>query len=238
MKKWIALALVILLAFRSGFGALADSVRIKEGSNPNVRSKPSSDGEVLGNAKSGQTYELVDESDNWLKIRLNDRTEGWIAGGMAERIKGSSGSSQPSAKQTETPKPTPAPEPDRELNQDTAVSFYVGDNYTNKDFLIYREDDLSVSGRGLTMNEYGLFFIMDVYRNPGLTFEFRILPETVAINGVSIRGMKERDIDVWRRQSMRFSEQSVSDFYHYSNRHKQSLLMSELTKQLKTESGD
>ena len=62
-------------------------VRVNEGSNPNVRSKPGADGQKVGTAKSGKTYDLLDERDGWYKIRLEDGTEGWIAGGMAKIVK-------------------------------------------------------------------------------------------------------------------------------------------------------
>lgn len=62
-------------------------VRINEGSNPNVRSKPASDGQKVGNAKSGKIYDLLEEKDGWFKIRLEDGSEGWIAGGMAQKVK-------------------------------------------------------------------------------------------------------------------------------------------------------
>ena len=66
--------------------ALADKVRIKEGSNPNVRSKPSTEGEIVEHARSGQTYELMDTSDNWYKIKMSDGTVGWISGGMVDEV--------------------------------------------------------------------------------------------------------------------------------------------------------
>ena len=79
-------------------------VRINEGNKPNVRSKPSTDGKIVGQAKSKQTYELLDTSGTWYKIRLEDGTEGWIASGMATII---GATSKPSAKAT--PKSTVAP---------------------------------------------------------------------------------------------------------------------------------
>ena len=62
-------------------------VRVNEGSNPNVRSQPGTDGQKVGTARSGKTYELLDERNGWYKIRLEDGTEGWISGGMAQIVK-------------------------------------------------------------------------------------------------------------------------------------------------------
>ena len=107
MKKLLAVLLVLTLLL-SCSSALADSVRIKEGSNPNVRTKPSTEGDILGNAKSGQTYELLDKSDNWYKIQLNASTQGWISGGMvAEVIKSAAETKAPAAPQA-TEKPAQA----------------------------------------------------------------------------------------------------------------------------------
>ena len=61
-------------------------VRINEGSNPNVRSKPGTDGKKVGTARSGKTYDLLDEKDGWYKIRLDDGAEGWISSGMAKIV--------------------------------------------------------------------------------------------------------------------------------------------------------
>lgn len=62
-------------------------IRIKSGSNPNVRSKASADSEKVGNAKSEKIYELLEIKENWYKIRLDDGAVGWISSGMAEIIK-------------------------------------------------------------------------------------------------------------------------------------------------------
>lgn len=86
MKKVFSLILALFIVC-TAFTAMADNVRINEGSNPNVRSKPSTDGKILGNAKSNHVYELLSTSGNWYKIRLENGTEGWIANGMATIIK-------------------------------------------------------------------------------------------------------------------------------------------------------
>ena len=66
--------------------ASSQKVRVNEGSNPNVRSQPSADSQKVGTARSGKTYELLDERNGWYKIRLEDGTEGWISGGMASVV--------------------------------------------------------------------------------------------------------------------------------------------------------
>ena len=60
-------------------------VRIKAGSNPNVRDTPSTDGNRIANVNSGETYELLDiSSNNWYKIQLKNGDIGWFSGNMAE----------------------------------------------------------------------------------------------------------------------------------------------------------
>ena len=86
MKKRIAMLLALALILSFAVPTMADSVRIKEGSNPNVRSKPSTEGEIVEHARSGQTYELLDTSDNWYKIKMSDGTVGWISGGMVDEV--------------------------------------------------------------------------------------------------------------------------------------------------------
>ena len=85
MKKALIAALVFLMIC-CPFSVLAESVRINDGSYPNVRSEPSTAGSIIGNAKSNQVYDLLSTSGSWYKIRLEDGKEGWIANGMATVI--------------------------------------------------------------------------------------------------------------------------------------------------------
>lgn len=56
---------------------------IRDGSN--IRSLPTTKGEIIQKASSGEKYELLDDSDEkWYLIRLEDGTEGWILKSMAE----------------------------------------------------------------------------------------------------------------------------------------------------------
>ena len=107
------------------------NVRINEGNKPNVRSKPSTDGKIVGQAKPKQIYELLDTSGTWYKIRLEDGTEGWIAGGMATVIGESKATSKPTVKATRRPTPTPTrkptPKPTRKPTP-TPKSKYMSDH--------------------------------------------------------------------------------------------------------------
>lgn len=62
-------------------------IRINNGSNPNVRSQPNANSRKLGTAQSGRTYELLDEQNNWYKIRLENGIEGWISMKMATIVR-------------------------------------------------------------------------------------------------------------------------------------------------------
>lgn len=86
-KKSSFLLLIIILVFGVTVCANAEIIRIKDGNCPNVRTLPSTDGEIIGIAKSNQIFEVLSVSENnWYKIRLDDGSVGWIAGGMGEII--------------------------------------------------------------------------------------------------------------------------------------------------------
>ena len=92
MKRVLVFLLFFVLML-SVCNALAEGnmVKINTGSNPNVRSLPSKDGDLLGIAKSEHIYEILDTSENgWYKIILEDGTIGWIAGGMAKVVSSTS----------------------------------------------------------------------------------------------------------------------------------------------------
>lgn len=61
-----------------------DTVVIVDGKNPAVRSMPSTKGEVIGEAKSGEMYMVLDSDLRWYKIRLENGMEGWIVKYYAE----------------------------------------------------------------------------------------------------------------------------------------------------------
>ncbi len=219
MKKLVALLLVITLLLGNTACVLADSVRIKEGSNPNVRTKPNGEGDIIGNAKSGQTYELVDESGNWYKIRLNDGKEGWIAGGMAERIKTDGGTKSQSASQQQTAAPaaapaaaaTATPDPSRVLNRETAVAYYSSSQYYNGEFSIYYGDEISLSGEAITVDQYGFECALRASRKPSDKLEIRILPETAAINGVPVKGVWNDQQTVIKSMTSTYSDMLAID---------------------------
>jgi uncharacterized protein YgiM (DUF1202 family) len=54
-------------------------IKVKEGSSLNVRSAPSSQGEVMGSLKSGDMRPLLEESGEWYQVELQDGTTGWVS---------------------------------------------------------------------------------------------------------------------------------------------------------------
>lgn len=62
------------------------AVVIEADINPVVRDAPSTEGRILGEAKAGMTYELLDTDLRWYKIRLENGVEGWIVRYYAETI--------------------------------------------------------------------------------------------------------------------------------------------------------
>ena len=110
MKKMI-FALVMMFVICSFLFANAEqnSIRINEGSNPNVRSSPSGDSEKIGVAKSGQIYDLLEISENgWYLIQLESGKTGWISGKMAEIVGSSTISQRNNETQTNAQETAPA----------------------------------------------------------------------------------------------------------------------------------
>lgn len=61
-------------------------VRINKARNPIIRSESSTKGRQLGVAKSGAEYELLETTEKWYKIRLENGEEGWITSSMADIV--------------------------------------------------------------------------------------------------------------------------------------------------------
>ena len=53
----------------------------------NVRDAASLDGKTIGKVYPGDEYEYTNEKNGWYEIILKDKTEGWIFGSYAEKIK-------------------------------------------------------------------------------------------------------------------------------------------------------
>ena len=53
----------------------------------NVRATPDKNGIRVGHAYPGEEYEVLDESNGWVKIRLSDGTEGWVAESLTKEVK-------------------------------------------------------------------------------------------------------------------------------------------------------
>ena len=85
MKRTIALLCFLALTFSIAVSlcayaaseetAIGEVLIIK---TANVRSKASYNASLVGSAAQGQKYELLAEVPDWYKIRLNNRTTGWI----------------------------------------------------------------------------------------------------------------------------------------------------------------
>jgi uncharacterized protein YgiM (DUF1202 family) len=54
-------------------------VKVPEGSSLNVRSAPSSKGQVMGSLKSGDMRPLLEENDEWYQVELKDGQAGWVS---------------------------------------------------------------------------------------------------------------------------------------------------------------
>ena len=54
-------------------------IKVPEGSSLNVRSAPSSQGQVLGSLKRGDMRPLLEENDEWYQVELQDGQAGWVS---------------------------------------------------------------------------------------------------------------------------------------------------------------
>ena len=64
----------------------AGIVRILQDKNATIRSIASTKGDKLGIAEAGKKHELLEKTEKWYKIRLDDGQEGWIVSNMAEIV--------------------------------------------------------------------------------------------------------------------------------------------------------
>lgn len=62
----------------------------------NVRSGPGLDEDVVAKVYMGEKYPIIEEKNNWIKIKLNNNSEGWVASWLVEK-----GSEQTSLKSAE-----------------------------------------------------------------------------------------------------------------------------------------
>ena len=93
------------------------------------------------------------------------------------------------------PSPEPEPEPGRELDEETAIPFYVGENLQNRGFSIYSEEGLRVSGGEPRLDEYAFGFSAYVYHDAQEEVELKVVPDSLAVNGITIQGMSEWDVE-------------------------------------------
>ena len=54
-------------------------IKVPEGSSLNVRSAPSSQGQVLGSLKRGDMRPLLEENDEWYQVELRNGQSGWVS---------------------------------------------------------------------------------------------------------------------------------------------------------------
>ena len=54
-------------------------IKVPEGSSLNVRSTPSSRGEVMGSLKRGDMRPLLEETGEWYQVELQDGQSGWVS---------------------------------------------------------------------------------------------------------------------------------------------------------------
>ncbi len=61
-------------------------VKIDESASANIRQSPTTDSEVIGKAKNGDTFEFVSESSGWYEIKLDDGSIAFISTSVGELL--------------------------------------------------------------------------------------------------------------------------------------------------------
>ena len=62
-------------------------IKVPEGSSLNVRSAPSSQGQVMGSLKRGDMRPLLEEKDEWYQVKLQDGKSGWVSQKFSGKMK-------------------------------------------------------------------------------------------------------------------------------------------------------
>ena len=96
--KWISAALITILlvsvlAFTPGVAAFAGEIAVVAADVVNVRSSPSTAGNVLTQVNRATQLPVVAKSGDWCQVTLSDGSTGWIAGWLVE-LKQDAGASQ------------------------------------------------------------------------------------------------------------------------------------------------
>jgi REP element-mobilizing transposase RayT len=61
-------------------------VKIDESTSANIRQNPTTDSEVIGKAKNGDTFEFVSENSGWYEIKLDDGSIAFISASVGELL--------------------------------------------------------------------------------------------------------------------------------------------------------
>jgi len=74
--RWFCIVVLILLCLPAA-GA-AQTVYVTEAFEITLRSGPSTDHKILSLVRSGQALEMVEEGEEWSRVRIPDGKEGWV----------------------------------------------------------------------------------------------------------------------------------------------------------------
>jgi len=70
----------------------------------NLREGPGIHYKIIGKAYMNNTFEILDENSSWLRVRLENRTEGWMSKGAASKSFVTPSSPRPPSSSYDSPK--------------------------------------------------------------------------------------------------------------------------------------
>lgn len=190
MSLLVALALLIQLVptFTASAEEVIGAVRVNSGSNAKVRDRASFDGKNVGEAKAGREYDLLENTGEWYKIRVDEKTVGWIYNSTAqviEKKEGSASKAEPAA----TPAPTAAPKASEKTAQAAPISVSLGALLHGKSVLLAEQGGLTISVTDLQYSSYDfittLSFVLEVSNanDKAVLVDFDSTWEGILLNG-------------------------------------------------------
>ncbi|GAQ16692.1 N-acetylmuramoyl-L-alanine amidase LytC precursor [Oceanobacillus picturae] len=99
-RKWLTLFSLAVMWFAFPFTIFADEIELT-GDSVNIRSGPGTNFDVIGSGNSGDTYELLEEQGDWMRIQFNEE-DGWVTSSFTKMAEAEKEEEKEDEKVTET----------------------------------------------------------------------------------------------------------------------------------------